>query len=86
MGIGATILMIVAFPLNSLLLFQEGISGSNVQADVRSGISELRGGQMKETQVQKQPEPIRIKAQAVDEPKFKPVRKEDIKDLVLPNA
>lgn len=87
MGIGATILMIVAFPLNSFLLFQEGLSGSNVQADVRNSISEIRG-QVKGAQTQKAPipEPIKIKAQAVDEPKFEPVRNEQVSNLVLPNA
>lgn len=86
MGIGATILMIAAFPLNSLLLFQEGFSGSNVQADVRSSIGDLRGGQVKEAKVQKEPELVKIKAQAVDEPKYKPIRNENVSDLVLPNA
>lgn len=86
MGIGATILMIIAFPLNSLLLFQEGIRGDNVQADVQSSINELKG-QIKGAQSEpRKPQPIKIKAQAVDEPKYKPVRNENVSDLVLPNA
>lgn len=87
MGIGATILMIVAFPLNSMLLFQEGFNGKNVQADVRSSINEIRG-QVKGVQTQKNPEPqvVKIKAQATDEPSFEPVRNEDVSNLVLPNA
>ena len=54
MSIGATILMLVFFPLNSLLLFGQGvISGNDVQAKVlnkeEKGISQglVRGAEAK---------------------------------------
>ncbi|KKQ44526.1 MAG: Serine-type D-Ala-D-Ala carboxypeptidase [Candidatus Moranbacteria bacterium GW2011_GWC2_37_8] len=86
MGIGATILMIIAFPLNSLLLFHEGLSsGRFVQAD-GYGIETAVQGSVKGTEIQKIPEPIKLKAQAVDNPKYKTVRNENVSNLVLPNA
>lgn len=83
MGIGATILMIVAFPLNSFLLFHEGITGNNVQAN--ENVAEV-SEQTKKIEVQKKPEVKKVRPQAVDEPKFEPVRNENVPDLVLPNA
>lgn len=86
MGIGATILMIIAFPLNSFLLFHEGLSGGNVvQADGASNEKSIQGA-VKGVEVKKDPEPMKLKAQAVDEPKYKAVRNENVSDLVLPNA
>ncbi|HBI34484.1 MAG TPA: hypothetical protein DEA43_00945 [Candidatus Moranbacteria bacterium] len=87
MGIGATILMIAFFPLNSFLLFHESWAGGRqVQADFSTENKSIQGlAQGVETE--KKPEAIKLlKAQAVDDPQYQPVRKEGVSDLVLPNA
>lgn len=82
MGIGATILMIIVFPLNSFLLMQEGLSGGkHVQADVQSMQGSVKGVESLRVK-----EPEKPKAQAVDNPEYQPVRKDGIKDLAVPNA
>jgi len=82
MGIGATILMILIFPMNSFLLMQEGLSdGKQAQADVQS-----IQGLVKGTESSKSEEPAEPKAQAVDNPQYQPVRKDGVKDLAVPNA
>jgi serine-type D-Ala-D-Ala carboxypeptidase (penicillin-binding protein 5/6) len=88
MGIGATILMVIFFPLNAFLLIQEGFSGENrVQADASAFEQNVqglvKGAETKKTEEAAKPEP---KAQAVDNPKYQPVRKDGIKDLVVSNA
>jgi D-alanyl-D-alanine carboxypeptidase len=88
MGIGATILMIILFPLNSFLLMQGVFSGANrVQADVLS-VEQNSQGLVQGMEIKKIEEIIdkKPKAQAVDNPKYYPVRKEGVKDLVIPNA
>lgn len=84
MTMWATILMVVIFPLNSLLVMQEIFSvgektdfkssGHSIQAEVKG----LESSKSKET---KKP-----KAQAVDYPEYQPTRKDGIKDLVVPGA
>ncbi len=84
MGIGATILMTIFFPLNSFLLLQEAFSGgSQVQANV---VVAEEGGLVKGVEFQKKAETSKNKPQAVDNPKYKAVRKEGINDLIVPNA
>jgi D-alanyl-D-alanine carboxypeptidase len=86
MGIGATILMILVFPLNSFLLMQGVFSGEQkVQADV-SGSEQSVQGLVKGAESAKSEEPVKPKAQAVDNPQYQPVRKNDVKDLMVPNA
>lgn len=86
MGIGATILMILVFPLNSFLLMQEGLlSGKQVQADVQPNIQSTQGS-VKGAEAVKYKEPEKPKAQAVDDPQYQPVRKAGVKDLVIPGA
>lgn len=86
MGIGATILMVVFFPLNSFLLFHESwAGGTQVQADSSISIESISGA-VKGVEIQKQIEPPKPKAQAVDSPEYQPQRKEGIKDLVVSNA
>jgi len=82
MGIGATILMILIFPLNSFLLMQEGLSGGKqAQADVQSVQGIVKG-----VESSKSEEPQKPKAQAVDNPKYQPMREDGTKDLAVPNA
>jgi D-alanyl-D-alanine carboxypeptidase len=86
MGIGATILMIVFFPLNSFLLFHESwATGKQVQADFSTTENSIQG-LVKGVEIQKQPEIIQIKAQAVDNPQYQPQRKDGVRDLVVPSA
>ena len=88
MGIGATILMILVFPLNSFLLMQGVFSGEKkVQADV-SGNEQSIQGLVKGIETAKIQEPVKLKpkAQAVDNPEYQPIRKDGIKDLVVPGA
>ena len=82
MGIGATILMIIVFPLNSFLLMQESLSnGKQAQADVQSIQGLVKGAESSKFE-----EPVKPKAQAVDSPQYKPVREDGVKDLAVPNA
>lgn len=86
MGIGATILMIIVFPLNSFLLMQEGLSGGKqAQADVRASIQNMQGA-VKGVESSKKEEPVKPKAQAVDNPEYQPVRKDGAKDFLVSNA
>ncbi|NTW27148.1 MAG: D-alanyl-D-alanine carboxypeptidase [Candidatus Moranbacteria bacterium] len=86
MSIGATILMIVFFPLNSFLFLHESwIGGNQVQADSSVG-SESIVGLVKGVEIQKQIELPKPKAQASDDPQFLPARKNGIDDLVVSNA
>lgn len=86
MGIGATILMIILFPLNSFLLMQEGLSGEKqVQADVLTDMQNIQGS-VKGAESSRPEEIPKPKAQAIDNPEYQPVRKDGIKDLVIPGA
>lgn len=86
MGIGATILMIVFFPLNSFLLFHESwAGGKQVQADFSMQENSIQG-LVKGVEIQKQAEEPQTKAQAVDSPQYQPERKSGVDDLVIPNA
>jgi len=86
MGIGATILMIVFFPLNSFLLFHESLISSNqVHADGTVSEKSIQSI-VKVADIQKKPEPPKPKAQAVDNPEYQPKRKDGVKDLVVPGA
>jgi D-alanyl-D-alanine carboxypeptidase len=83
MGIGVTILMIVLFPLNSFLFLRENLAGPNqVQADVVSNEKSIQGlvagAETKKIET--------LKAQATDNPQYQPIRKDGIKDLVVPGA
>jgi len=88
MGIGATILMIIFFPLNSFLLAEEAFFGGNmVWADV---VTFEHGGEgsVKGIETKKNIEASNNdnKTQAAKEPKYHVVRKDGIKDLVIPDA
>ncbi|HOF42385.1 MAG TPA: hypothetical protein PLF86_00870, partial [Candidatus Moranbacteria bacterium] len=86
MGIGATILMIVLFPLNSVLLAHEIVGNqSHVQAEVDREENSIQGI-VKGIENKKKEERPKPKAQAVDDPIFQPVRKEGVKDLAVPGA
>lgn len=86
MSIGATILMVIFFPLNSFLLFHESwAGGQQVQADFSVNEKSIQG-LVKGVESQKQPEKIKLKAQAVDSPQYQPVRKDGVDDLVISNA
>jgi D-alanyl-D-alanine carboxypeptidase len=86
MSIGATILMIVFFPLNSFLLLNESwAGGQQVQADFSVNEKSIQG-LVKGAENQKQPEKPKLKAQATDSPQYQPVRKDDVDDLVVSNA
>ena len=75
--------MVLFFPLNSLLLFHEGlVSGNQVQADENKNSQGVVAG----VETQKAPEDIKLKAQAVDDPQYQPVRNSKVPDLALPNA
>lgn len=80
-----TILMIVFFPLNSFLVFQEGlVNGNKVKADSSVENKSIEG-LVKGVEIAKTEKP-KPKAQAVDTPQYQPYRKEGIKDLVVPGA
>ncbi len=86
MGIGATILMIVFFPLNSFLFFHESwASGNQVKADSSTNENSIQS-LVKGAATQKEPESVKIKAQAVDNPQYQPERKDGVVDLIVPNA
>ncbi len=86
MEIGATILMIVLFPLNSVLLAHEIVGNqSHVQAEVDREENSIQGI-VKGIENKKKEERPKPKAQAVDDPIFQPVRKEGVKDLAVPGA
>ncbi len=79
------ILMIVFFPLNSFLFLQkEFVGGKPVQAKTVEIEKSLSAGIVEGVETQKKPEIL--KAQAVDDPQYQPVRKEGVKDLAVPNA
>lgn len=91
MGIGATILMILFFPLNSFLFFQEAFFGGNLaQADSFTFEHEHEAqDSVKEMEIKKNDESGKkkeTKAQAVDHPEYQPVRKEGVKDLTVSGA
>jgi serine-type D-Ala-D-Ala carboxypeptidase (penicillin-binding protein 5/6) len=68
------------------LLMQEGLSGGKeAQANVQSATQNTQG-LVKGAETSKKEEPIKPKAQAVDSPQYVPVRKDGIKDLVIPWA
>ncbi|EKE19720.1 MAG: hypothetical protein ACD_8C00122G0016 [uncultured bacterium] len=80
-----TILMIVFFPLNSFLVFQEGFVGGNeVKADSSVENKSIEG-LVKGVEIAKAEKP-KPKAQAVDMPQYQPYRKGGINDLVIPGA
>lgn len=80
-----TILMIVFFPLNSLLVFQEGmVNGSKVKADSSSDEKSIQGI-VKGVEIAKVEKP-KPKAQATDDPQYQPFRKDGVKDLVINGA
>ncbi len=77
-------MMIIAFPLNSFLLLNNSVTGGEfVQA---KGEEKTLQGEVKGVDIQKVAEPVKLKAQAVDFPKYEPIRNENVSDLVLPNA
>lgn len=88
MGIGATILMILVFPLNSFLFVQGFLLGDKiVQADA-SGNEQSIQGLVRGVETTKKQESVKPKpkAQAVDDPQYQPIRKDGVKDLVVPGA
>ena len=86
MSIGAIILMIIFFPLNSFLFFHESwAGGKQVQADFSASDKSIQG-LVKGEEIQKQPEVPKPKAQATDQPEYQPYRKDGVKDLVVPGA
>ncbi len=87
MGILGTIVMVLFFPLNAFLLFNESlVGGSQVQADVVRVDNGIENGLVKGVETKKEPEIQKIKAQAIENPTYQPVRKDGVKDLVVPNA
>ncbi|HSA08478.1 MAG TPA: hypothetical protein P5099_03860, partial [Candidatus Moranbacteria bacterium] len=92
MGIGATILMIMFFPLNSFLLAQEAFFGGNyfqanavASEDINEGL--VKGVEVKKNKNNSEPKPKpKPKAQAVDDPQYHVARKEGAKDLVVSGA
>lgn len=85
MSIFSIILMIVFFPLNFFLFLQKGfVDGGKAEAKVVSAEKSLAGGIVEGVETQKKPEIL--KAQAVDDPEYQPIRKDGVKDLVVPNA
>lgn len=85
MSIGAIILMVVFFPLNSFLFLSESLTqGERVHADFSNNEKSIQGlvAGVETVKV----EPIKLKAQAVDDPAYQPYRKDGIKDLVIPGA
>jgi len=78
--------MTVFFPLNSMLLLQNGmVSGGDVQAKAVEVEKSLASGVVEEAKVA--PRKVeKLKAQAVDNPQYQPVRKEGVRDLVVTNA
>lgn len=86
MTVGATILMIIFFPLNSFLFFHESLTGGRqVQADFSTNENSIQGI-VKGVESTNKIEAPKPKAQAVENPQFQPYRKEGIKDLVVPGA
>ena len=78
MGLGATILMILFFPLNFFLMLGQGMGGGNfAQATENKGV--VQGAET-------QKEEIRIKPQATDNPQYQPVKLAGATNLVIPNA
>jgi D-alanyl-D-alanine carboxypeptidase len=87
MTIWGTILMVVFFPLNSFFLIQSGlIDGKQVQAENSVNLSEESEGLVKGVTSEKNEKDIVIKAQAVDNPEYIPIRREGVKDLIVPGA
>lgn len=90
MGIGATIFMMIFFPLNTLLFFNQNSIVLGIQAKTKEGsIEELKEKNtliVTENDIEKKDEIKILKTQASDSPKYQPVRKNDIADLKLPQA
>lgn len=89
MNTGAIILMIMLFPLNSFLFVQKSFFGDTPAFANVSVIEEKDGGKPSVTGIEtakSEKVEIKLKAQAVDDPQFQPVRKSAVKDLVVPNA
>lgn len=88
MNTGAIILMIILFPLNSFLFLQKSFLGeTRVHANAVKDEKSIQNlGEITEAKKNVQPETPKLKAQAVDDPEFQPVRKNAVKDLVVPNA
>ncbi len=79
------ILMIVFFPLNSFLFLQKGfIDSQQAQAKTVDVEKSLAVGIVEGVETQKKLEPL--KAQAVDNPEYQPVRKAGVRDLTVPAA
>ncbi|HEX8974032.1 MAG TPA: serine hydrolase [Patescibacteria group bacterium] len=81
MGIVAIITMIVLFPLNSFLLMSGNLP-SNVQATAQASGNSIEGMVQGAQAVKIET----IKAQAVENPQYQPVRNEKVPNLVIPNA
>lgn len=78
--------MLVFFPLNSFLFFHESLAGGKqVLADVSTQTISMQDTLQAKESV-KIEEPKKPKAQAVDDPKYHPVRKEGAQNLVVPGA
>lgn len=85
MGIGATILMTLFFPLNFFLMLNQGFDAENqVQARENKDNGSIQGiVQGAETEKKG---PIKLKAQATDDPKYQPVKLASATNLAIPNA
>jgi D-alanyl-D-alanine carboxypeptidase len=85
MPIFSIILMTVFFPLNSFLFLQnEFLHDGKVQNETLADQKSLAGGMVAGAETEKKVEIL--KAQAVDDPSYWPVRKDGVKDLVVPEA
>lgn len=80
MSLFSTFLMLVFFPLNSLLFFNGDGTQATVKADNSQSTGEVKGIEAVKNELP------RINAQAVDNPQFQPVKDPKAADLKLPNA
>lgn len=84
MGIGATILMTILFPLNSFLFLHESWAGGElVRAEVSGSEKNSIQGLVEGVETQRVET---VKAQATENPQYQPVRKDLAYDLAIPNA
>ena len=84
MGIGATILMILFFPLNFFLMVGQGLNSEN-QVEARESKDSNAQGAVQGAETQKI-QVVKIKAQATDNPQYQPVKLPTATNLVIPNA
>ena len=85
MAIGATILMILFFPLNFFLMLDKGLGGENF-AEATAGKDVSIQGLVQGAETQKNVDEIKLKPQATDDPQYTPVKLATASYLVIPHA